>query len=176
MSTLCIRHALPSDCEAIASIYATESVIEQTTQIPHRTPDFWKNFYSLASPNNVELVALRDSQVAGHLGILLNTNLRRKHVASFGIAVHPQHQRMGVGRALMAEMINLCDNWMNILRLELAVYSDNLGAIQLYKAFGFEVEGEARFECFRNGRFAHSTKMARFHPNFQSMLAGGHSS
>lgn len=173
MSHIAVRHVEASDYEAIAAIYATEAVIEQTTQIPYRTAEFWKNFYNHASPSNVELVALRESQVVGHLGILLNTNIRRKHVASFGIAVHPEHQKMGVGKALMAEMINLCDNWMNILRLELAVYSDNLGAIHLYKTFGFEVEGEARFECFRKGRFAHSTKMARFHPSFQSMLAGG---
>ncbi len=37
--------------------------------------------------------------------------------------------------------MDLADNWLNLQRLELTVYSDNAAAIALYRKFGFEQEG-----------------------------------
>lgn len=38
----------------------------------------------------MELVAIQQDRVIAHLGFLLNENPRKKHVASFAIAVHPE--------------------------------------------------------------------------------------
>jgi len=46
---------------------------------------------------------------------------------------------------LLKEALDMADNWLNLVRLELEVYTDNLGAISLYKKFEFEVEGEKKF-------------------------------
>ena len=62
---------------------------------------------------HVELVSACESKGVGHLGTLLNQNPRRKHVGGFGIAVHPDFQGKGVGKALMEELIRLSDNWLN---------------------------------------------------------------
>jgi putative acetyltransferase len=61
------------------------------------------------------------------LGIWLDVmeNPRRSHVATFGISVAADMQGRGVGRRLMSEMINLCDNWLRIERIELTVFADN---------------------------------------------------
>lgn len=168
MVSISVRHIEKADYQAVASIYTTEAVIRQTTQVPHRTAEFWENFYSQVSPSKVELVGLCDQHIAGHLGLLLNTNPRRKHSASFGIAVHPDYQGLGVGKALMDEMINLCDNWLNIIRLELKVNIDNAIAIKLYKKCGFEEEGVSQFDCFRQGSYGSSLNMARFHPSHKT--------
>ena len=109
--------------------------------------------------------------MVGQLGIITNHTPRRKHVASFGISVHPDFQGRGVGHALMTEMLDMTDNWMNILRVELLVASDNARAIGLYRKHGFEVEGEARFNLFTAGRYAHSLHMARLHPRYGAILA-----
>ncbi|ARO15618.1 GCN5-related N-acetyltransferase [Ketogulonicigenium robustum] len=139
--------------------------------MPHRPDVFWPGFYRTRDPNGAELVAVSGAGVVGHLGLLTNSAPRRKHVASFGIAVHPDHQGQGAGAALMGEMLNLADNWYNITRMQLDVASNNARAIALYRRFGFEVEGESRFDLFFGGRYQHTTHMVRFHPNFAADLA-----
>lgn len=58
-------------------------------------------------------------------------------------------------------MIDLADNWLNLYRLEMTVYTDNDKAIKLYQKFGFNIEGEAVNFAFRNGQFVNAYYMAR---------------
>lgn len=159
-----IRAVEVQDAGDIAAIYSHETVIEQTTQLPHGNAAFWQNFYANAGGDALEFVAVCDGRAVGHMGILLNRNPRRKHVASFGIAIHPDYHRKGVGQAMMEELVRLADNWLNLRRIELSVFTDNEAAIALYRKFGFEIEGESRFDVFRQGRYASSYRMARLHP------------
>ena len=163
-----IRHIEDSDYEAVAEIYKDEGVLANTTQIPFRTGAFWRDFYRAGNPQNVELVAVCDTTIVGHMGILLNQNIRRRHVASFGIAVHPAYHGMGVGKAMMEALLNLADNWLNLVKVELAVNATNQIAIGLYEKFGFVAEGESKFDTFHGGKYQHTLKMARFHPDFKA--------
>jgi putative acetyltransferase len=61
----------------------------------------------------------------------------------------------------MQAAIDLADNWLNLTRLELEVYSDNETAVHLYERFGFEREGLMRQHAFRNGQYVDSLMMAR---------------
>ena len=88
-------------------------------------------------------------------------NPRRSHVATFGISVAADMQGRGVGRRLMSEMINLCDNWLRIERIELTVFADNPSAVALYKNFGFEIEGTGKKFALRNGEYVDAYYMAR---------------
>ncbi len=45
---------------------------------------------------------------------------------------------------LMREMIEMCDNWLRVDRIELTVFVDNAPAIKVYKKFGFEIEGTGK--------------------------------
>jgi putative acetyltransferase len=161
-----IRSIRSSDIDDIASIYASETVIANTGQIPYRDAAFWQNFYRSRDPQGVELACELEGRAIGHLGMILNHTPRRKHVASFGIAVHPDFHGRGAGSALVGEMIRLADNWLNLLRIELMVASDNVRAIGLYKKHGFAVEGESRFDLFRAGAYSSSTHMGRLNPNW----------
>lgn len=164
MPAVKIRAARPEDVNALAEIYSSEDVVAYTTQLPFRDARFWQEFYKLRDPDGVELVAERDGTPVGHLGMILNRAPRRKHVATFGICVHPGAQRSGVGQALMSEMLNMADNWLHILRLELSVASTNEKAIALYEKFGFAQERVSRFDLFTRGRYADTLHMVRFHP------------
>jgi L-phenylalanine/L-methionine N-acetyltransferase len=75
--------------------------------------------------------------------------------------VHDDFQRRGVGSALMEAALMIADNWLNITRLELEVYTDNAPAIALYKKYGFEIEGTLRKHAFRDAKFVDSYYMAR---------------
>jgi putative acetyltransferase len=168
--TVVVRRIAESDRAAIAEIYDSDAVVRQTAQVPYRGEAFWQEFYRSRDPNCTELVAEIDGKVVGHLGLLTTSVPRRRHVANFGIAVHEGFHRKGVGSALIAEMVRLCDDYLNIVRLELTVHPDNARAIALYEKFGFEGEGIARFGIFVDGRFSGLLHMARLNPNYASLL------
>ncbi len=62
---------------------------------------------------------------------------------------------------MMGQIIDVADNWLNLKRLDLLVYADNVPAIQLYEKFGFEREGVLRSDSFRDGHYVDSLMMAR---------------
>jgi putative acetyltransferase len=78
-----------------------------------------------------------------------------------GMGVHDAWQGKGVGTALMKAAIDLADNWLNLHRLELEVYVDNEAAIQLYRRFGFTVEGTLVDWSFRDGEYVDAYAMGR---------------
>ncbi len=168
--TIKIRHALPDDATAIAEIFDTESVIAQTGQLPYRTPAFWQVFYKTANPAAIELVAELNGRVVGHLGISPDQRPRRRHVGSFGLAVHAEAQRQGVATALMDELVKLADNWLNLLKIELTVYADNAGAIALYERYDFAIEGTLKFDMFRDGKYVDALIMGRIHPERRALF------
>ena len=61
----------------------------------------------------------------------------------------------------MEAAIDMTDNWLNLKRVELDVYTDNARAIHLYKNFGFEIEGTRRALSFREGEYVDTYAMAR---------------
>ena len=61
----------------------------------------------------------------------------------------------------MSEMINMCDNWLRIERIELTVFVDNPRGVALYKNFGFEIEGTGKRFALRNGEYVDAYYMAR---------------
>lgn len=164
-----VRPVAAEDDADLSAIYAHESVIAQTAQLPHRSVAFWKEFYASKGVDFLELAAVCEQRAVGHLGILLNANPRRKHVASFGIAVHPDYQGKGVGKALMDALVDLADRWLNLLKIELSVSCDNPVAIGLYEKYGFVVEGESRCDLFTDGHYSHSRQMARFNPGLKDL-------
>jgi putative acetyltransferase len=52
------------------------------------------------------------------------------------------------------------------------VYADNVAALQLYRKFGFAIEGTCRAYAFRDGSFVDAYMMARLHPEVGSDVAG----
>jgi putative acetyltransferase len=55
----------------------------------------------------------------------------------------------------------LADNWYKLKRIELEVYVDNEIAINLYKKFGFNIEGKMKCYAIKNGKFVDAYLMAR---------------
>jgi putative acetyltransferase len=98
--------------------------------------------------------------VIGAIGLDRFEN-RRSHAAQFGIAVHDAYAGRGAGSALIAAVLDLADNWLQLKRIEISAYADNTRAIALYERFGFEREGVYRAYAWRNGAYVDSLAMAR---------------
>ena len=87
------------------------------------------------------LVAERMGTVIGHAFLKPLSLAATSHVVGLTIAVHEGHQRQGVGRALMGELVRWAQSNPRIEKIELQVRSMNEPAIALYRSFGFVEEG-----------------------------------
>ena len=160
MSEIVIRPAEVRDAESIRQIYAQPEVYRDVLQLPHPTLDGWQERLTPTAGRRYLLACIND-RVVGNLTLSVEQNPRRGHVATFGIGVAPAFQGRGVASALMTEMVNLCDNWLRITRIELTVYTDNPAALALYRKYGFEVEGTGRQYALRDGEYVDAYFMAR---------------
>lgn len=160
-STIHVRHSEPRDVEAIKTIYAAKNAYSGTLQLPYPSGAIWEKRMTNIPENVYSFVAEVDGEVVGNLGFVRAINPRRQHTGEIGMGVRDDYQGQGVGSALMAAMIELADNWLNIRRIELTVYTDNAAALALYQKFGFIIEGELIDFAFRNGDFANAYQMAR---------------
>ena len=165
-----IRHAEPGDFQAIQEIYGCPKAFAGTLQLPYPSQEMWRKRLAEPPEGVYNLVAVVDGKVVGQLGLHTSSRPRRRHVGSFGIGVHDDWQGRGVGKALLKACVEMADNWLNLTRLELEVYTDNAAAIRLYESFGFMHEGTKRQDAFRDGRYVDSHIMARLRPASENIV------
>jgi putative acetyltransferase len=164
-----IRRPRVDDAAAIMATMGDAAVLPGLLQVPYPTEAMWRKRIEEmpVGPTTAELfiVAERGGRVVGNAGVHPLPNVRRRHAAGIGMAVARDAQRQGVGSALLAALIDWADNWAQLLRLELTVFTDNDAAIALYRRFGFVHEGTHRAYALRDGVFVDTYCMARLHPN-----------
>lgn len=157
---LIVRTIGPEDAEALMAMQSLPGYRFGTLRPPYPTAQSVRTYIETLQPNVTSLVAVLNGTIVGNAGMTQSAG-RRSHAASIGMGVHDDYQRRGIGRALLGELVAIADDWLNIKRLELTVYTDNPGAIALYESFGFEREGLHRAFAFRAGRFVDAYAMAR---------------
>ncbi|HBO4531273.1 TPA: GNAT family N-acetyltransferase, partial [Pseudomonas aeruginosa] len=132
--------------EGLTALYNDPAVARQVLQMPYQSVEQRrKRLHDSADDDRLLiLVALHQGDVIGSASLEQHPRIRRSHSGSIG---------MGVGSRLLGELLDIADNWMNLRRVELTVYTDNAPALALYRKFGFETEGEMRDYAVRDGRF-----------------------
>ncbi len=158
-SEIVIRAMESGDFTAVAELHNQPRAAAGTLGFPLQSAADIEQRFRLDASNRM-LVAEIDGRVIADAGLHLNRG-RRGHSGSIGMGVHDDFQHRGVGTALMSALIDLADNWYNLLRLDLQVYTDNDVAIRLYERFGFVTEGTLRSYAFRAGEFVDAYYMAR---------------
>ncbi len=139
-----IRRAEVRDAAAITVLFAHGEMMPFTDVPPHSGQAYWeKRIAEYADAAHLPLVAIAGDVIVGL--ILLQgypNHIRRKHSAVLGmLAVHPAHRRAGVGRALVNAVIDACDQWLNVRRVEVAIDVDSAALKRYYTLFGFIEEG-----------------------------------
>jgi putative acetyltransferase len=157
---LVIRAREPGDWQEIAALRQLPRVRWGTLALPFVSGDATRKFLENPPDGRTGIVALLGGRLVGSADVTRDKG-RRSHVGHIGICVHDDFHGRGVGSRLLAALIDTADNWLNLQRLELAVYVDNAPAIRLYKRFGFAVEGTRRAVAFRDGAFVDDYVMAR---------------
>ncbi|HFE66548.1 MAG TPA: GNAT family N-acetyltransferase [Chloroflexi bacterium] len=137
------------------------AVARTTLRSPSQEPDFVDARFKKAGPGIYRYVAVADEKVVGIGTLHQSQNPRARHSAGLGMMVHPDYWGMGIGTQLMEKLIDLADNWLNLVRVELEVNTDNPTAVHLYEKFGFVIEGTKKMHAYGDGRMADSHFMAR---------------
>lgn len=96
----------------------------------------------LESPNNLSLVALAGEKIIGAASVMAEENPRIAHIGEVGISILKEFWGMGLGAAMMEEIIWWAEDSGIIRRLELTVQTRNQRAYHLYRKYGFVVEGK----------------------------------
>ncbi|WP_242985463.1 GNAT family N-acetyltransferase [Vallitalea okinawensis] len=162
MKAMTIRPLSIRDAKDVWELRRCPKVLENTMTIPSvRLEDVEKKLQNMG-PNAHIYVAEVDNKVVGMVGIHVGQGPKRRHTADLGIMVHDDHQGQGIGKQLMEAALDLADNWLNLKRVELGVFTDNEIAIAMYKKYNFVTEGTKKCVYFSNGAYKDEFIMARY--------------
>ena len=163
-SEIRVRPVHPDDAADLYAIVSDPRVNDTLVQLPSMEFSETQKWVQNHQPGQHRLVAEVNGRVVGSCGLTQNLRPRMMHSGRLGMMIHHDYWGQGVGSALMAAQMNLADNWLNLHRVELEVFTDNPAAVHLYQKFGFEIEGTRRMNVFGgNGRFRDEFQMARLH-------------
>jgi putative acetyltransferase len=155
-----IRPVRAEDVEAINAIRRQPGVMAFTLAIPSERIVDSQRFVDGLGPDDHLLVVELEGHVQGLAGLHVKRG-KLRHSAEIGMAVHDEFQRRGLGRLLLAALLDLADNHLGLVRVELEVLADNARAIALYERFGFEHEGRKRKAVYRRGHYDDLLVMSR---------------
>ena len=122
-----VRAMKADDWRDLYEIWTDPKVCWGTLQTPFQCPDDVRKKVESAPEGMYRLVAEVDGRVVGASNLRRGRSPRMQHVADCGVSVHSDYWGQGVGSALVAAVVDLADNWLNIKRIELEVYTDNEG-------------------------------------------------
>lgn len=143
--TYLVTPARPEDFAGIKALY--QSVARQGGGIARTeeeiTDDYIHHNLDSALNRGINYVAKSGDQVVGEIHAYRSVPALFAHVLSdLTIAVHPDFQGCGVGRAIFSALLNeVKTKHPHFLRVELFVRESNLKAQAFYQSLGFQIEG-----------------------------------
>jgi len=155
-----LRALEPEDLAGFIELRAQPLAYANTLGVPHPRAADWKSRLESPTDGARHIVAIVGGKLVGCASVRVRAE-RRAHAGDIGISVHDAYAGRGIGKALLAAILDLADNWLALRRLELTVFADNTPAIALYEGLGFEREGYLRAYAFRAGQYVDALAMAR---------------
>jgi RimJ/RimL family protein N-acetyltransferase len=113
----------------------------RTERVSGTARTYRRRFRRPWNDREAQIVAVSPTgRIVGHLYIQREAHPVTRHVASLGMAVSAGMRERGIGTALMAEALRWARS-VGVDKVVLSVYPGNVGAIALYRKFGFLDEG-----------------------------------
>ena len=140
-----IRRRENGDSQALYELFNQPLCAQGMVSDTFASPAHFQSWIDSAGANKVDIVATQDTAVVGFAALFLGT-ANRRHVGSLGLFVRDEFHGRGIGGLLMRAILATADRMTDLRRLELTVTCENHRAIDLYRRFGFQIEG--RHDCF----------------------------
>ncbi|MFJ8067103.1 GNAT family N-acetyltransferase [Psychrobacillus sp. NPDC096426] len=112
--------------------------------------------------NNLFLVAVMNDKIVGFSRCEGNHLKRYAHKVEFGVCVLKDYWGYSIGTNLLKESINWADS-NSITKITLNVLETNEKAVNLYKKFGFKIEGILKNDkILSDAKYYNTVVMGRF--------------
>ncbi|GFZ32326.1 N-acetyltransferase [Clostridium zeae] len=110
--------------------------------------------------NSIIFLAISKDKIVGIASINSNQKARTKHVGVLGIVVANSFCGLGIGNKMIDYLIQWAKANKITKKISLVTREDNIKAIELYKKFGFEVEGVLKADNYINGVYYNTLMMS----------------
>lgn len=160
-----IRELVQEDKDAYVKLKGEVAVESGQLMIEPSELDFFKerlnSQYSIGikKPNFILGAFAADNELVGFLDLTRFPIQRKQHVGYLVMGVSGSHKRQGIGRSLLSNLKSMSKK-IGIERLELGVIDGNSPAIELYRSFGFVVEGIKKNGLKISGQYRDEIQMA----------------
>ncbi|MEJ5229982.1 MAG: GNAT family N-acetyltransferase [Pseudothermotoga sp.] len=115
----------------------------------------------LGDPRRIFLVAEYLGQIVGMITLYGSNRRRIMHKGELGITVRKDFWGKGIGSSLMDKCLTIAKQ-RDFKKIQLEVMANNERAIQLYKKFGFEVEGIMKKAVYVDGEYIDLVMMGKW--------------
>ncbi len=151
-----IRKAIAEDIPGLLEIYNYE--VENgiaTLDIDKKTLPEWEKWYNEHNIDNHPLIVCEvKGEIAGYATL---SSYRQKQAYSstveLSVYVSPNHRRMGVGTALMEEILRMAKEDESIHTVVSVITSGNEASVKLHAKFGFTFSGIIREVGVKFGKY-----------------------
>ena len=162
MSAYRLRAAVEADAAAICEIY-NQGIDDRlaTLETERRTPEERRQWLKARGPRHPVIVAENDGRVLAW-GSLNPFNPRDayRHVADFSIYVERAERGRGVGRVVLARLIELAREH-GFHKLVLSAFPFNAAGMALYEKLGFRTVGIYEEQGMLDGRWVDTIVMEK---------------
>jgi phosphinothricin acetyltransferase len=169
MSSYRVRHATEADAAAICRIY-NQGIEDRvaTLETELRTPEERRQWLAARGPRHPVIVAEPEIASGGPPAPILgwgslNQYTARecyRHVADFSLYVERGHRGKGVGKVLLARLIELAREH-GYHKMVLSAFPTNTGGMALYEKMGFRTVGIYREQGLLDGRWVDTIVMEK---------------
>lgn len=106
----------------------------------------------IRNPDDLTLITEENGEVIGVLTLQRGIYKKNRHTANLGVAVKNGHRHQGLGTEMIMESIRWAREH-GIAKVNLEVFSTNVGAIEAYEKIGFTREGLRRGQFRIEGEY-----------------------
>ena len=169
---LLIRPPRPEDSRLVYEYYRHPAVARTTLSLPSNEFSQTERWLERSNENQHRFLAVMDERPVGTIGLIVSTLPRRPRRASLGLMVHPDYWGRGIGRRLLAHVLQLADDWLNLVRVELGVFDSNPRAVRLYEREGFQEIGRRPMAAYGPDGWLTEILMTRCRPEMATEWQG----
>ncbi|MBO8173229.1 MAG: GNAT family N-acetyltransferase [Bacillaceae bacterium] len=151
----------PSIIRRMGKVVREGEYLEEEEQTMADVREEERKIEKMRKKGSMYTVAVVDEEIVAAAELKRGALRMNRHTAEFRIWVGPLFRGMGIGKHLMIYTIDWAKK-NGLKKISLDVFANNERAIDLYKRYGFVVEGRRRDHFFINGRYVDEIFMSKF--------------
>jgi len=160
--TMTVREANEDDAEAIKNV-VNSVASEKYYVVPERSREDWDEaIREIKNRKGLIIVTQLDEKTVGMAHLVRGKFEKNKHVGFLGISILKEFRKIGIGTAMMKYIMEWARRQKGLEKVSLTVFSTNEAAINLYRTFGFQIEGMSKKQYKIEGKYIDETIMGKF--------------